>query len=727
MVTKTDRFGYQMDDTTHVDWIEATGGTKLVFNTYDDGFIGPVDIGFPFKFYENTYSQLYISTNGLVSFGAGSNSPANQPVPWDSLPNNFIAPFWDDLVVSADVLVPDRGVYTKLIGVPGSRKLVIEWHKVVRNTKIMQLTFELILYENGNVDFLYNQLDGELDQCTVGIEDGDGQNGLQYVYYEPGLSVGKEIRFLRPPAGRRIKALPRMMSNFAINHQTKFNFVLKNIGELGIDTYNLQVAPGAPGWTARISKSGGQLLSDTSADGVIDTGPLAAGQAITLSLELNTPPHPVIGDHTTAIFTATSTLQSSVWLTATAQAAVPGAFVQLYFDASGVQFRQVWDENVVNQSLGVYTGQALAVGNISNDKYLVAWERRVEGIAATEVVYQVVSRLGGGLQNPLVLTNSTELYQPPISTSSAQSPVIAKSSNGQVGVAWRQYLFKDGAGWNSNIYLTVLNSNGVRVSNRFDLINDTTYYTGTLDTHENFTPFLTAGINSQNQSRFFVCWIDLYREAGKDGRNLDCGVFSFTGSQLAVDTKFSLDNVIGATAINEPFLTNLGTDRVMIAYIRSTGLNSEIVYAVRNLDGTLVKSPTVVAGAFGDNVRAIQFPNNNVLILWRNYAGELQYIILDGTNYEPLPGGADPKTLPLVGNRTVAMPSATLDQSGNAQLTWVDAEDNNYLYYLVLAPDGSVVTPGMQFVFPILGTSTYGQGITSYLGVHLNFLPLLRK
>jgi hypothetical protein len=113
--------------------------------------------------------------------------------------------------------------------------------------------------------------------------------------------------------------------------------------------------------------------------------------------------------------------------------------------------------------------------------------------------------------------------------------------------------------------------------------------------------------------------------------------------------------------------------------------------------------------------------------LWRNYYGELQYIILDGTNFEPYPVGSAPKTLPIVGNRSVAMPSAWLDQSGKAQLTWVDAENNNYLYYLVLSSDGSVVTPGMQFVFPIRGTSTYGQGIATYLGVHQNFLPLLRK
>ena len=237
--TKTDRFGNQMNDAVNVDWIEATDGNKLVFSSPDDGFVGPVSIGFPFKFYENTYSQLYVSTNGFVSFGAGSISPSNRPVPWDSTPNNYIAAFWDDLFVGG---VPERGVFTKLTGGAGSHKLVIEWYRVVRLGEGLELTFEIILSENGKIDFVYNKLDGTLTRCTTGIEDTDGLDGLQYVFYEPGLSVGKEIEFVRPAPGPRLKVLPHYMSNFVINQKANFQLVIKNISESGSDTYNLQAA-----------------------------------------------------------------------------------------------------------------------------------------------------------------------------------------------------------------------------------------------------------------------------------------------------------------------------------------------------------------------------------------------------------------------------------------------------------------------------------------------------
>ncbi len=219
----TDRFGYQMYDTVSVDWVDATvGGTKLVYTDTDDGYAS-VNFGFPFKFYENSYSQLFASTNGLITFGVESKAMENYPIPWDSLPNNYIAPLWDDLSLVEDVAVPGRGVYWKLLGTSGSYRLIIEWYRVMRHgPSTAELTFEAILYQNGDIDLLYYTLDGDVTKCTVGIEDSDGLDGLQYVYYSPGLSVGKEIRFDRPDPHRRVKILPRYTSNFAVNSHADY-------------------------------------------------------------------------------------------------------------------------------------------------------------------------------------------------------------------------------------------------------------------------------------------------------------------------------------------------------------------------------------------------------------------------------------------------------------------------------------------------------------------------
>src|SRR5512139_3071243 len=61
---------------------------------------GPFPIGFNFTFFGNTYSQFYVSANGLVMFTDPDglyNTEAT--IPTATTPNNYIAPFWDNLSI----------------------------------------------------------------------------------------------------------------------------------------------------------------------------------------------------------------------------------------------------------------------------------------------------------------------------------------------------------------------------------------------------------------------------------------------------------------------------------------------------------------------------------------------------------------------------------------------------------------------------------------------------
>ena len=93
----SDHFGYTVDDTLGLDWIDATGGTQVSFGNPDDDFAVDIEIGFDFKYYENTYDKLNISTNGLITFGSDTQAFTNQPIPLDLKPNNLLAPLWADL------------------------------------------------------------------------------------------------------------------------------------------------------------------------------------------------------------------------------------------------------------------------------------------------------------------------------------------------------------------------------------------------------------------------------------------------------------------------------------------------------------------------------------------------------------------------------------------------------------------------------------------------------
>ena len=57
-------------------------------------------IGFDFSFYDNVYDSCQISTNGLILFGEPSTKFSPDSIPNAASPNNFIAPFWTDLIMS---------------------------------------------------------------------------------------------------------------------------------------------------------------------------------------------------------------------------------------------------------------------------------------------------------------------------------------------------------------------------------------------------------------------------------------------------------------------------------------------------------------------------------------------------------------------------------------------------------------------------------------------------
>src|SRR5687768_15260744 len=81
-----DKFGYTYEVVAS-NWIAATTNTGLAGN---DAFTGPINIGFSFPFYGTNQTQLYLNTNGLITFGTGSRKWGGSSIPNDLNPNNLI-------------------------------------------------------------------------------------------------------------------------------------------------------------------------------------------------------------------------------------------------------------------------------------------------------------------------------------------------------------------------------------------------------------------------------------------------------------------------------------------------------------------------------------------------------------------------------------------------------------------------------------------------------------
>ncbi len=147
-------------------WI-ATG----THDPKDEGYAGPLPVGFDFSYYGNFYTDVYVSSNGLISFAPiMENTFSNDPIPNTIYPNNIICPFWDDLDGSSQ-----GTVYYETV----ENTLVIQFDKWQIYPASGSLTFQVVLHSNGNIMICYKNMSWTLNSATLGIENNDGTVGLQ--------------------------------------------------------------------------------------------------------------------------------------------------------------------------------------------------------------------------------------------------------------------------------------------------------------------------------------------------------------------------------------------------------------------------------------------------------------------------------------------------------------------------------------------------------------------
>jgi hypothetical protein len=152
-------------------------GTLVVGGLADDELSGAIPIGFNFQFYGVSFTKLFISSNGFVTFTAHPDDEffSAEPIPNSFGPHNLIAGFWEDLN-------PTQGgtIRYKMMGSPGNRQFVVGFYSVP-HAYGPAVTFEIILHEKDSAIELQYGSASSADQAptTVGIENANGTSGLQ--------------------------------------------------------------------------------------------------------------------------------------------------------------------------------------------------------------------------------------------------------------------------------------------------------------------------------------------------------------------------------------------------------------------------------------------------------------------------------------------------------------------------------------------------------------------
>ncbi len=188
-------FGYEWIDSSEpagpvYDWVDISDvGTEINF-TGDDVMSSSVSIGFDFPFYESTYSSVQVCSNGFLSFdGSGASQWTNISIPTTDNPNNFIAPFYDDLS-------PQNSGNTYYYHDSALGRFIVSFEMVPHygSTYPGTYSFQAILYENGTIIFQYDYLQGTITSATIGIENANGTDGLLIAFNESYAEEGLAIK-----------------------------------------------------------------------------------------------------------------------------------------------------------------------------------------------------------------------------------------------------------------------------------------------------------------------------------------------------------------------------------------------------------------------------------------------------------------------------------------------------------------------------------------------------
>ncbi|NQV14750.1 choice-of-anchor D domain-containing protein, partial [bacterium] len=178
-----DLFGYSWIDSDEAggpvfNWEDISGtGTNITGNMWDDNVSGPYPLGFEFDFYENTYTEFYVSSNGFIRFDYNDNSGccSGQPIPLDDGINNIIAWAWRDGY-------PFGNTYYENF----DDKTIIQFdgYGTCCSQENGSATTEIILYRDGKIKINYLELVGNYTDGwhSVGIENSDGTDGLQVAF-----------------------------------------------------------------------------------------------------------------------------------------------------------------------------------------------------------------------------------------------------------------------------------------------------------------------------------------------------------------------------------------------------------------------------------------------------------------------------------------------------------------------------------------------------------------
>ena len=151
----------------------SISGTQVSLG--DDAMSGSLPIGFDFNFYNEDYSNFFISSNGFITFSNGQDDGCcnGGVIPSSADPNNLIAFAWEDINPSAGGTIS-----YETVGTSPDRKLVVEFDNVPFYGTSDEITSQIHLFEGSTRIEIHSASIPSNGSVSQGIENMTGSEGV---------------------------------------------------------------------------------------------------------------------------------------------------------------------------------------------------------------------------------------------------------------------------------------------------------------------------------------------------------------------------------------------------------------------------------------------------------------------------------------------------------------------------------------------------------------------
>jgi hypothetical protein len=240
---------------------EPDTGTRLTL-TDDDS--EAVTLGFAFPFYGRTHSEVFVNSDGNVTFGEKDDASTERNVGRLVNGPSRVAPLLADLDPSA------RGAVSVLAV---RDHATVTWNAVPQFGRVDRNTFQVTLWADGRIDFVYDQFLSRDVEGVVGIAPGAARGGLTAVDFSSAAAVsgvGSLAESFRAQTGLDTVAVAR---KFYATHRDEYQQLVVYTSETllsgNVFAYELSLKNSDAGIGAQIEDSSADYGSEGSLESFV--------------------------------------------------------------------------------------------------------------------------------------------------------------------------------------------------------------------------------------------------------------------------------------------------------------------------------------------------------------------------------------------------------------------------------------------------------------------------